>query len=410
MTTTTTTLDLTTARRLAVSAQLLAGAPGPADVEGIKTVLRALRCLQLDPVNAVAPSHLLVLWSRLGDFRRADLDELLWTSRWLFEYWAHAASIVLTEDYPLHAATMRRYPGPSRYGQRVREWLTANVGLREHILRRLAESWPLPSTAFEDRAAVSWQSTGWTGGRNVERMLDHLMMQGAVMVAGRTGRGRLWSPAERWLSDAVRARRLPDTDVVPLAVQHALRALGVARPADIRRHFTRDRYPGLETVLRELESAGRILPVLVEGSAEPSYVHVDHLDLLDRLDDRSWRPRTVLLSPFDNLICDRERTARLWGFAFRNEMYQPKDKREYGYYVMPILHGERLIGRVAARIERKRRLLVIEGVFAEPEAPADETVRYGIRQAIEAMARFGGAADIVVAGPVPEGWHDVVAG
>ena len=407
MTTATVELDLVTARRLAVSAQLLAGASAAPDVAGLKTVLRRLRCLQLDPISVVAPSHLLVLWSRLGDFDRACLDTLLWDERWLFEYWAHAASLVLTEDYALHAATMRRYPGPSAYGRRVREWLGANEKLRDHILDRLRADGPLRSGAFEDLSEVPWESTGWTGGRNVERMLDHLLLQGRVAVAAREGRRRLWTLAERHLP-AGTGTTMPDSAVVAAATEHALRALGVARPQDIRRHFTRDRYPGLDRVLERLCASGRVVRARVEGDGETSYVHADHVPLLDRLDRDGWRPRTVLLSPFDNLVCDRDRTLRLWGFAYRNEMYQPVVKREFGYYVLPVLHGESLVGRVAARCDRARRVLTVEGLYADPGAPVDETVRDGVRASLAALARFAGMDGVVRTGPAAKGWDDVV--
>ena len=161
----------------------------------MRRVLRGLRVLQLDPVNVVARSHLLVLWSRLGAFDRADLDTLLWRERWLFEYWAHAASIVLTEDYPIHRAMMRRY-GVSVENSRLRDWVAANEDFRRYVLERLRDAGPLPGGAIEDRAAVSWTSTGWTNGRNVERMLDTLWKQGVVTVAGRDGLRRLWGLAE----------------------------------------------------------------------------------------------------------------------------------------------------------------------------------------------------------------------
>jgi uncharacterized protein YcaQ len=396
-------LDLGAARRLAVGAQLLAGPPVRAD--GLKTVLRALRCLQLDPIGAVAPSHLLVLWSRLGDFDRAALESLLWRERWLFEYWAHAASIVLTEDYALHAATMRRYPGPSAYGRRVRDWLGANEKLREHILDRLAVGSPLPAGAFEDMAEVPWESTGWTAGRNVERMLDHLLLLGRVTVTARSGRKRLWCLTEQHFPAEVIDHGVPETVVVPTAVEYALRALGVARARDIRRHFTRDRYPGLDRVLRALVASGRVVPARVQGDPEPGYVHADSLPLLEA---QQCQPRTVLLSPFDNLICDRDRTLRLWGFAFRNEMYQPVAKRAYGYYVMPVLHGERLVGRAALRVDRRRRALTVEGLFAEPGAPADEAFRTALRCSLEELARFSGADSVVRAGPVAEEWTSAV--
>ena len=176
-------LSLGEARRLAVRSQHLAGPPPAAGVDGMRQVLRGLRVLQLDPVNVVARSHLLVLWSRLGGFDRNDLDTLLWRERWLFEYWAHAASLVLTEDYPIHRLMMRAYQvteGPQK-------WLEANDSFRRYVLDRLRDAGPLPGEAIEDRSAVSWTSTGWTNGRNVDRMLDTLWKQGVITVAAATG-------------------------------------------------------------------------------------------------------------------------------------------------------------------------------------------------------------------------------
>jgi uncharacterized protein len=229
-------LSLGEARRLAVRSQHLAGPPPAAGVDGMRQVLRGLRVLQLDPVNVVARSHLLVLWSRLGDFDRNDLDVLLWRKRWLFEYWAHAASLVLTEDYPIHRLMMRAYQvteGPQK-------WLEANDSFRRYVLDRLRDAGPLPGEAIEDRSAVSWTSTGWTNGRNVDRMLDTLWKQGVITVVGRDGLRRLWG-----LADFPPAADLPREEVVTRAAGHALRALGVARARDVERHFTIGRYPGL---------------------------------------------------------------------------------------------------------------------------------------------------------------------
>ncbi|MGI5289878.1 winged helix-turn-helix domain-containing protein [Nonomuraea polychroma] len=341
------TLDLESARRLAVSCQHLAGPRPGNDLDGLRRVLRTLRCLQLDPVNVVARSHLLVLWSRVGGYDPADVDVLLWRERRLFEYWAHAASIVLAEDYPIHQVTMRAYPaGDSGYARQVRDWMTANDALRQHILDRLREKGPLPVGRFEDLAAVAWRSSGWTNGRNVERMLDFLWFQGQVMVAGREGRTRLWDLTEHRLPEWARTAPLPREEAVTRAAEHALRALGVARAADIERHFIRDRYPGLAEVLSGLEASGRVVPAEVEGGDERWYVHRDVLGLLER----DWVPRTTLLSPFDNLICDRERTQRLWGFTFRTEMYVPKARHAGG-------RGDRRRpgGRRAGRVRRGPR-------------------------------------------------------
>jgi uncharacterized protein len=350
----------------------------------MRQVLRGLRVLQVDPVNVVARNQLLVLWSRLGGFDRADLDTLLWPERWLFEYWAHSASIVLTEDYPIHQLKMREYRVTVESAA-MQAWLDANEEFRCYVLDLLADSGPLPGEAIEDRAAVGWVSTGWTHGRNAERMLDILWKQGLIMVAGRDGLRRLWG-----LADFPAIDDLPTTEVVTRAAEHSLRALGVARARDVERHFTMGRYPGLDL---ERETWAR--PVRVEGGTEQWWVH---RDVLDRLDE-DWLPRTTLLSPFDNLICDRDRTERLWGFAYRNEMYVAKAKRQFGYYVMPVLAGERLIGRVAARADRKSGVLVVEAMYAEPGAPPEP----GLSAALESLASFAGAESVSYAGTVAFG-------
>jgi uncharacterized protein YcaQ len=276
---------------------------------------------------------------------------------------------------------MRRY-GVSATNTQLRDWLVANEEFRQYVLARLRDGGPLPGAAFEDRATVSWTSTGWTDGRNVERMLDTLWKQGVVTVAGRDGLRRLWHLAE--FPEAV---DLPEPEVVTRAAEHALRALGVAQARDVERHFTIGRYPGLD-----LERAPWARPVSVEGGSEQWWVHCDTLGLLDE----EWRPRTTLLSPFDNLICDRDRTERLWDFTYRNEIYVPKHKRRFGAYVMPVLAGERLVGRVAPRMDRRRGELVIEGMFAEESAGV--LPEGSVAAAIGSLAAFAGGGSVIYSG------------
>lgn len=403
-------LRLEHARRLAVSCQHLDGPLPPPGAGRMREVLGTLRCLQLDPIDVVANSHLLVLWSRLGAYDQQELADLLWKERGLFEYWAHAASIVLTEDYRLHHAMMRGYPDEERSAplRRIGEWYRANRALRDSILECLRDSGPLPTDGFADLAAVSWESGGWSSGRNVDRMLDILWTQGTIMVSGRAGRRRLWDLSERCLPGWVDRTPLPEPEIVSRAAEHSLRALGAGRRKDIEQHFIRSRYPGLDTVIAELVAAGRFVPVSVEGSSprERWYVHADRIPLLDRILRGDWTPRTTLLSPFDNLICNRERTLRLWGFDFRSEIYVPKAKRRYGYYVLPVLHGDQLIGRVAPRLNRRDATLTLEGVYAEPTAPAEAAAEVGA--AIAALASFVGARRIDHTGPAPAAWRDAL--
>jgi uncharacterized protein len=376
------TLSLARARRLAIRSQHLAGPAPAAGPDGMRQVLRALRVLQLDPVNVVARNHLLVLWSRLGGFDVAGMEALRWRDRWLEEYWAHAASLVLAEDFPVHAMMMREYPGGPAGEPAKAAWLAANDEFRRYIVTMLGESGPLRMEALEDRAAVGWVSTGWTHGRNVERMLDILWKQGVIRVASRDGLLRLWELAP-W---DPRLDPLPREEAVALAARHALGALGVARERDIVRHFTCGRYPGLD-----LASCGFARKVRVEGGDEDWWM----LDEAQALLEEEWAPRTTLLSPFDNLICDRERTLRLFGFAYRNEMYVRKSKRQYGHYTMPVLHGDVMIGRVAVRADRERGVLVVDGWFPEEGWTGGAVARRArgeVAVAVDSLAAFAGAS------------------
>jgi uncharacterized protein len=401
------TLDPALARRLAVSRQRLTGPPAPAGPEAIMSVVTDLGSLQIDPISVVARSHLLVLWSRLGRYDPADIQALLWRERRLFEYWTHAAAIVCTHDYPIHSLLMRRHP---RH-QQLRVWLAANQTLRRSILRPLRANGPLPTRAIEDRAEVAWQSSGWTGGRNVDRMLDLLWTQGRIMVAGRQGQQRVWDLAERVLPDWAPTRRPPEREVVRLAAQRSLRALGVATARDIDRHFTAYRYPGLDGVLAALERAGRVerVRLAADGSEHPGpwYVHADDLPLLERLQAGDWQPRTTLLSPFDNLLINRERTERLFGFHYRMEIYVPKAARRYGYYVLPILHGDRLVGRVDPALDRRSGRLVVHALHAEPDAP--EAAGPAVAAALQDLASFLGADGIDLRQKAPRVWRSAVS-
>ena len=407
-------ISRTVARQLAIVAQGLAGPRPRPDTAGIMDVVGRLGCLQLDPINIVARSHLLVLWSRLGSYDQGLLDSLLWQERRLFEYWAHAASIVLMQDYPIHQIRMRSYgKGSDSWSQQVSAWMQQNEPLRISILSALQQRGPLRSRDFEDPVQVAWRSSGWTDGRTVGRMLDFLWAQGHVMVAKRVGAHKWWDLAERCLPlDWISQEPLAERKVVCAAVQKALRALGVATARDVTEHFTRNRYPGLSEVLTHLEDSERILRVRIQEQgkelAGPWFVHTELLPVLERLEQQAWEPRTTLLSPFDNLICDRKRTTRLFDFSYQSEIYTPKDKRRFGYYVMPILSGDQLIGRIDPTFDRGRKRLIINAVHAEPATAITGETGQALAVAIEELAAFLGATTISYSHQLPEGWKTIL--
>lgn len=376
------TISLQTARRLAVSAQLLAGPRPPATAAGILGVVKRLGRVQLDPTSVVARSHLLVLSSRLGAYDPADLDLLLWERRDLFEY---RAFIVPTDDYPFFRSRMRAFPaGDSKRSRDIREWMSTNARLRRSILAQLRRHGPLRLRDFADRTVVGWQSSGWNDERNVGQMLDYLLAQGKVLVARRESGHRLWDLAERVLPADVRARpALRPLAADLLNAERGLRTRSAASPRELP-WPPGDRHP--RTLLEELAGRGRAVRVSVEGLRGVRYLHADQVPLLDRLEAGEWEPRTTLLSPFDTLINDRDRTAALFGFRFRLEIYVPRAKRQYGYFVMPILHGDRLVGRIDPEYDRKARRLRVNAIHWEPGAPRD--ARPAATKAIAELEEF----------------------
>ena len=393
--------------------QRLAGPRPPADSTGIMDVMRDLGYVQIDPMRVVERSHLLVLWSRLGQYDSAHLVLLLWKERRLFQDWAQATSIVLTEDYPIFSALKRSFAtGNKPWAKRIRSWVEKNKKLRRHILTQLRRKGPLVSDSFEDKSVEDWRSTGWTAGRNVDMMLTILWAQGKIMIAGRTGGRKLWNLTERYLPEWAPQEWLSDREVSRRAAQKSLRALGVARAVHIKQHYIRRCYLDLDTVLAELEVKDRIRRVDIRDGQRawrgPWYIHVDDLPLLDRLIAGEWEPRTTLLSPFDNLICDRRRIEQLFNFHFRLEVYVPKSKRKYGCYVMPILHGDRFIGRIDPVMDRKRGRLTINAVYVEPDAPKSKETARAVATTIEELGAFLGAEEIRYGRHMPTNWKSLL--
>jgi uncharacterized protein YcaQ len=387
----------------------LAGPSSKPNADGILEVIRDLGCLQLDPISVVAPSHQLVVFSRVGPYQKKYLDTLLWEERRLFEAWAHAASIVLTEHFPIHRWVTRRYAdGKWSSAPRAMAWVKANDPLRRSIVRQLRANGPLPSRAFEDPASVGWRTTGWNNDRNVSMMLAFLWRSGQLMVARRQGGQKLWDFTQRCLPDWAPKTRLSEPAIVRWAAEISLRALGIGRARDIGHHFIASKYPNLAAALLALEKQGRIIPVKVADAdwlwPATWYVHTDDLALLDRIEAGEWSPRTTMLSPFDNLIRDRARTRLMFGLDFKMEIYVPVLERQYGYYVMPVLHEDRVVARVDPAFDRKSKRLSIRAITIEPDCD-DASVAGSTKDAIAQLATFIGASAIAYDGRVPSRWR-----
>ena len=327
------------ARRVAVRAQLLDAARPVTLLD----VVRRLTLLQVDPVAVIAPNADLVAWSRLGaSYAPADLVAAL-AGRTLLEL---RAMIRPAADLALYRADMAAWDdGLDRQGWRKSQldWVRANDACRRDILARLAESGPLPSRDLPDTCRVPWSSTGWTNNRNVTQLLEFMVRRGEVAVAGRKGRERLWDLA---------ARVYPDDPVVPAGGarrtrdERRLRALGIARA----------RGPECLVEPQDVGEAGE--PAMVEGVRGTWRVDPAQLARLGE----PFSGRAALLSPFDRLVYDRKRIAEIFEFDYQLEMYKPAAKRRWGYFALPVLYGDRLVGKLDATADRDAGRLRVDAL------------------------------------------------
>jgi uncharacterized protein YcaQ len=341
------------ARRIAVRAQLL-DANRPTD---LVSLVEHLTLLQLDPTAAIAPSADLVAWSRLGSsYQPDDLRHALEQDRTLVEF---DAVVRPMSDVGLYLAGASAWP----HYDKQREWLRDNGRFRRDILDRLAGTGPLSSRQIPDTSVVPWPSTGWTNNRNVTQMLEFLMMRGEVAISGRIGRERIWDLAERVYP--------PDIDVptaeeaTRIKNERRLAALGIAR---------------------RKTTAMPVEPIDVGDAGEPAVVEdikgewrVDPTWLVD-----DFEGRTALLSPFDRLIHDRARAMALFDFEYGLEMYKPAAQRRWGYYALPIIHEDQLVGKVDALADRKASVLRVNAIH--------EDVRFSSAMATAVRAELGDLA------------------
>jgi len=380
------------ARRLVIDAQLLGAERHTPDRRGILATVEQLVWLQLDPTSVVARSHLLVLWSRLGRYDPADVARLIYRDQRLFEW---RAFLYPTRHLPFYRLAMRSRSLKYVHLRRRAAWMRQNLPLRRQVLSRLRREGPLATSAFDGRAAVSWHSRGWTNDRNASQMLEFLSARGLVLVAGRAGQERLWDltercvPAEALLSAATPAKLIRDATV------RSLCALGVATPTQIQNMLPAALRGSVAKAIPSLERAGELIPARVAELKGRWYVHAADAERIPAL-ERSWSGRTTLLSPFDTLIRDRARAEALFGMRYRIEIYVPRAKREHGYFAMPILHEDELIGRIDPRVDRERNTLVVNAVHLEPGPKRDAATGRAVAQALDDLARFTGMSHVTL--------------
>lgn len=388
------TLTRTEAQWLAVTAQGLDRRPfrrRPNKDEILETI-RRLGCVQLDTISVVSRSHETVLWSRLGPFDLTLLAELYDPDHAITEYWAHAAAIIPIELLPLFRTYMDIRRAKGGWAEEP-----ANRATMDRLLALMATSGPLSSRDFDapegSRKADPWE---WHGVKPERRALEALWTRGEVVLRRRDGFRRIYDLPERITPSLWTGDPLPDDARLRELVTQAVRALGVTTSgwtADYFRTGTPQHVSPRQARewLRRLEDEGEIDRVTVPGIDEPMWMEGSLRERLDLMRQGNGRPTlTTLLSPFDNLIWNRNRNEQLWNYHYRLECYTPAHKRIYGYYSLTILHKGRLIGRLDPSYDRKTRVLTIKALHMEPGVRVSTSIVSAIAGAIEDLLRFLG--------------------
>lgn len=384
------------ARRMAIAAQGLADPrpTGQPSRRHLSKVLGRTQLLQLDSVNVAVRAHYMPAFSRLGPYPTTMLEEAAWSPsarrpRMLVEYWAHVASLIPVEDWPLFRERMQRYAaGAQRYYESVRH----SRELIEDVLTVVKERGPLSAGPIEDELGGGTRTKrvkgGWWNRSDVKRTCEYLFAAGELTTGTRRGFERYYDLPERVLPPEVLTRRVDPDEAHRTLTEHAAVALGVATEPDLRDYYRLSPSDSQQAVA-ELVDAGVLEPVAVEGWRAPAYRHVD-----------AKAPRKItaraLLCPFDPLIWRRERTERLFDFHYRIEIYVPEPARKFGYYVYPFLLGDELVARVDLKADRAAGVLRVPGAFAEPDADHGR-VATELAAELKSMADWLGLDGVVVA-------------
>ncbi|RUX31845.1 winged helix-turn-helix domain-containing protein [Mesorhizobium sp. M2A.F.Ca.ET.042.01.1.1] len=356
-------ISLAMARRIALGSQGF-NDPRPAGVPDRRHLARVLSrtgLLQIDSVSAVVRAHYMPLYSRLGPYPLALLDNAaVGRKRAVFEYWAHEASFLPVETYPLLRWRMQRaeegeemYLGLAKWGRERKEMI-------DDIYREVADRGPIAASDIEGHKG----NGGWWGWSEAKHAFEWLFWAGRITTAYRRGFERYYDLPERVLPQAVLDLPVPSVEEAHRELLRiSARAHGIATYSDLRDYFrlapgdTKDR-------IEELVETGELLPVKVEGWDKPAYLHKD-ARIPRRIEARA------LLAPFDPVVFERTRTEKLFNFRYRIEIYTPAEKRQYGYYVLPFLLGDRIVARVDLRADRPASVLRVHAAYAEPDAPPE---------------------------------------
>ncbi|TQL47279.1 hypothetical protein FB562_0335 [Homoserinimonas aerilata] len=383
------TLSSAQARRIALAAQGF-DRPAPASVGSrqLRSLIGRLGLLQLDSVNVFERSHYLPAFARLGPYDKTQLDRLTFSRRSdHIEYWAHEAAVIPIESWPLMRWRMQRYRDDAM--RRDDHWAHTNGPMMEWLRAELADKGPLPASAIEHDA--NKRSGPWWGWSDVKRGLETMFRWGELVTAGRTRFERSYALPEQILAPDILRREVTEAEAHRQLIEQSARAHGVGTASDLADYYRLKANDALPAI-RSLVDEGVLVPVTVESwqrgnRAVPAWMHRDA-----RLPRRI--ETTALLSPFDPVVWERARAERLFDFHYRIEIYTPAPQRVYGYYSLPLLIDDDIVGRVDLKSDRQNRVLRVQSAWAEPGAPEEAAAR--LAPLLERTAQWQGLERVEV--------------
>ncbi len=383
-------IPLKLAKRMALRSLLLDGRTKVrAGKGGVAEVVGRLGYVQIDTISVIERAHHHVLWTRMPGFRPEHLRQALAKERTVFEYWGHAASYLPMKDYRFYLPMMKSFYDPKNSW--FRGWGDKYGGLLEPVRKRIREEGPLAARDFEHRGG---RKGPWWDWKPAKAALELLFWRGELMIRERRGFERIYDLTERVLPPWTDTRMPTDDELGRFVVRRALGALGVANEREIRDYIRIGGRLVVARALDEMQAAGEIVRLVVEGWKGPAYAFPAALEEGSRL--RAGTPRVRLLSPFDNLAIFRLRLKERFGFDYAFECYVPKHKRSHGYFVLPILFGENLVGRLDPKADRADRKLIVRNLVIEPQFASTEGLVPELSRALQDFAHFNGCDEFVL--------------
>jgi uncharacterized protein len=386
-------------RGLMIAAQGLDDQQRPAaSKEVVRSIIRQLHMLQIDSISVVARAPYFVLWSRLGDYDPKWLDELLEEVA-LFEHYSHAVCFVPIEDYPLYLAESRIFDW-----RNPRKWLDEHSELADMVLNHIYDN---GGTRASDFQSMDGQKHTWENPKEEQIALDYLLYVGKLMVRERHNFQRVYDLRERIFPDADKLPAVSSDDARDQYVLYTIQAMGVTKTEWIASYY-RLKTGWVNAALKRLEKQNRVMKVAVDGWDKPGYIHPDDLTKVEAAAGGDTpQSRTTLLSPFDPLVQDRGRTLDLFNFDFPIEFYFPAAKRKYGYFSLPILYKNALIGRLDPKAHRKEGIFEVKALHLEPGVVVDDALIAAVKSTLQACADWHQTPQVIIRDTTEPGFADI---